>query len=103
MIARVSSLDIFGGNVVYYKKISEYDQGIPVSHTADQPTAPLGLATEQMKQSNQLSLPSPVDCKTRKDTKKYIKTMNQQQNHHLRTDSSLRWGRGVSSLSHWRA
>ena len=28
-----------------YKKNSEYDQRIPQSHTADQPTAPLGRAT----------------------------------------------------------
>ena len=29
------------------KKVSEYDQEIPQSHTADQPTAPQGKATEQ--------------------------------------------------------
>ena len=29
-----------------YEKVSEYDQEIPQSHTADQPTAPLGRATE---------------------------------------------------------
>ena len=30
-----------------FKKVSEYDQEIPQSHSADQPTAPLGRATEQ--------------------------------------------------------
>ena len=28
------------------KKVSEYDQEIPQSHTADQPTAPRGRVTE---------------------------------------------------------
>ena len=30
------------------KKVSEYDQEIPHSFTADQPTAPLGRATEHL-------------------------------------------------------
>ena len=32
------------------KKVSEYDQEIPHSHTADQPPAPLGRATEHLLQ-----------------------------------------------------
>ena len=31
-----------------YKKVSEYDQVIPQSHTAVQPTAPRGRATEHL-------------------------------------------------------
>ena len=31
------------------KKLSEYDQEIPQSHTADQPTAPWGGATDNLK------------------------------------------------------
>ena len=30
------------------KKLSEYDQEIPQSHTADQPIAPRGIATEHL-------------------------------------------------------
>ena len=54
------------------QNVSEYDQEIQQSHTADQPTAPRGGATEhfqkqnserQLKQSNQLSLPRQYDCK----------------------------------------
>ena len=32
----------------FSKKVSEYDQKIPQSHTADQPTAPRGRATEHL-------------------------------------------------------
>ena len=32
--------------IVWTQKVSEYDQEIPQTHTADQPTAPLGRATE---------------------------------------------------------
>ena len=46
-----------------YKKVSEYDQEIPQSQTADNPVAPRGRAAQhhetpgrQIKQSNQLSL-----------------------------------------------
>ena len=31
------------------KNVSEYDQEIPQSHTVDQPTAPLGKATEHLQ------------------------------------------------------
>ena len=31
-----------------HKKVSEYDQEIPQSHTADQPTAPWGRATKHL-------------------------------------------------------
>ena len=33
---------------VLYPKVSEYDQEIPQSHTADQPMAPRGRATEHL-------------------------------------------------------
>ena len=41
----------------YYKKrlpqkVSEYDQEIPKSHTADQPTAPRGRATKHLQQQD---------------------------------------------------
>ena len=57
------------------QKVSEYDQELPQSHTADKPTAPLGRATEreipgrQTLCNNQLSLPHQDDCNTTKDTK----------------------------------
>ena len=31
-----------------FQKVSEYDQEIPQSHTADQPTAPWGRATDYL-------------------------------------------------------
>ena len=53
------------------KIVSEYDQEIPQSQTADKPMAPRRRATQrprdtmrQTKQSNQLSLPHQDDCKT---------------------------------------
>ena len=62
------------------KIVSEYDQGIPQSQTADQPIAPRGRATPNhkttgrlTKQSNQLSFPHQDDCKTRIT---YSKTYN---------------------------
>ena len=56
--------------VYVHKKVSEYDQGIPQSLTADKPVASCGRDTRrQTKQSNQLSLPHQDDCKTRMDTK----------------------------------
>ena len=52
--------------------VSEYDQEIPQSQTADNPMAPRGRAAQpsrdtrrQIKQSNQLSLPHQDDCNTR--------------------------------------
>ena len=60
----------------YLQIISEYDQEMPQSQTADKPMA---LEEEphnhhetsgrQTKQSNQLSLPHQDDCKTRLDIK----------------------------------
>ena len=58
-------------------KVSEYEQEIPQSQTADQPMAeeqPKNSNSQktsgrQLKQSNQLSLPRQDDCKTRKDDK----------------------------------
>ena len=32
-------------SVMFTQKVNEYDQEIPKSHTADQPTAPCGRAT----------------------------------------------------------
>ena len=58
------------------KTVSEYDQEIPQSQTADNPMVPRGRATQpsrdtrkQIKQSNQLSLPHQDDCNTRMDIK----------------------------------
>ena len=91
-----------------WSKIYEYDQKIPQSHTAtnlrhreEEPQNINKTKTtgRQFKQSNQFSSPRLDDGKTRKDTRKtqspykpweVHKLMNQkQQNHCLRTDSSL--------------
>ena len=52
------------------KIVSEYDQEIPQSQTADNPMAPRGRATQLLRDSrkttkhgNQLSLPHQDDCK----------------------------------------
>ena len=55
--------------ILSIKIVSEYDQDIPQSQTADKPMAPRGRARQQTKQSNQLSLPHQDDCKTRRDIK----------------------------------
>ena len=34
-------------SIVFSPKVSEFDQEIPQTHTADQPTAPRGSATER--------------------------------------------------------
>ena len=54
--------------------VSEYDQEIPQSQTADNPMAPRGRATQPSrdtrktnKQSNHLSLPHQDDCNTTND------------------------------------
>ena len=56
--------------------VSEYDQEIPQSQTADNPVAPQGRAAQPsrdtrktIKQSNQLSLPHQDDCNTKMDIK----------------------------------
>ena len=54
----------------YTKIVSEYDQEIPQSQTADNPIALLNhheTLGRQFKQSNQLSLPHQDDCNTRMD------------------------------------
>ena len=58
------------------KIVSEYDQEIPQSQTADNPwhreEEPLNhheTPGRQIKQSNQLSLPHQDDCNTRMDIK----------------------------------
>ena len=58
------------------KIVSEYDQEIPQSQTADNPwhreEEPLNhhkTQGRQIKQSNQLSLPHQDDCNTRMDIK----------------------------------
>ena len=66
------------------KKANEYDQEIPQSHTADQPThreeAPQNTDCyktpgRQLKQSNQFSLPHQDDCKSRRtQSTKWIST-----------------------------
>ena len=50
---------------------SEYDQEMPQSQTADQPTVPGGRHTEhrQEHKSHRFSLPQQDDCLTRKYTK----------------------------------
>ena len=35
--------------IVPFQNVSEYDQEIPQSHTADKPTAPRGRATEHLQ------------------------------------------------------
>ena len=98
------------------KIVSEYDQEIPHSENADNPVAPREeplnhreTPGRQIKENNQLSLPHQDDHNTRADTKQctlkhrtitdshnggYNKQKSQQQqNHRLRTDSSLsHWG-----------
>ena len=88
--------------------VSEYDQEMPQSHTADQPTAP----NEESENTNshktsgrQSAIPHKDDCKTRKDTKlcitkqgtntepshtmgHYYTMIKLQNNHRLITDSS---------------
>ena len=58
------------------KMVSEYDQEIPQSQTADSPVAPQGRAAQpsrdtrkKNKQSNQLSLLHQDDCNTKIDIK----------------------------------
>ena len=73
----ISSLQRFHHHFRSYAKIvSEYDQEIPQSQTADNPVAPQGRAAQpsrdtrkQIKKSNQLSLPHQDDCNARMDTK----------------------------------
>ena len=60
----------------YLKIVSEYDQEIPQSQTADNPVAPRGRAAQPSrgtrkasKQSNRVSLAHQDDCNTRMDIK----------------------------------
>ena len=67
-------LETDSGINILAKIVSEYDQEIPQSQTADNPVAPRGRAAQpsqgrQIKQSNQLSLPHQDDCNTRMDIK----------------------------------
>ena len=88
LVKDISCLLWIVGNIAIYfivwpaKIVSEYDQEIPQSQTADKPMAPRGIATQpsrdtrigQTKQSNQLSLPHqhtghflyqpPVTCRS---------------------------------------
>ena len=68
--------------------VSEYDQGITKSQTADNPMAPRGRALNhqetpgrQTKQINQFPLPHQDDCNTRMDT------MQRTTKHRTTTDS----------------
>ena len=57
---------------ILLKIVSEYDQEIPQSQTADNPVAQRGRAAQpswDTRKSNQLSLPHQDDCNTRTDTK----------------------------------
>ena len=63
-------------NSLLLKIVSEYDQEIPLSQTADNPwhreEEPLNhheTPGRQIKQSNQLSLPHQDDCNTTMDIK----------------------------------
>ena len=86
------------------KKVSEYDQKIPQSHTADQPTAPRGRATRHQEDKQSKATSSLFSIKmiakldrthsneqqnmeqTQNPTMGEKKTRNQQQqNHRLRT------------------
>ena len=49
-------------------KISEYDQEIPQSQTADNPAAPQGHQEDKLSKANS-SFPHQDDCNTRTDTK----------------------------------
>ena len=55
----------------YLKIVSEHDQEIPQSQTADKPMAPRGRAAQTIKkqQEDKLSLPHQDDSKTRMDIK----------------------------------
>ena len=62
--------------MVEFRIVSEYDQEIPQSQTADNPVHPKEepfnhheIPGRQIKQSNQLTLPHQDDCNTRSDTK----------------------------------
>ena len=55
-------------DVVTVKIVSEYDQEIPHSQTADEDNYH-ETPGRQIKQSNQLSLPHQDDCNTRMDIK----------------------------------
>ena len=60
----------YGDGTTATKIVSEYDQEMPQTQTADNPVTPRGRATQpgrQIKQSNQLSLPHQDDCNTRMD------------------------------------
>ena len=66
----------FSRLIVVAKIVSEFDQEIPQSQTADNPVAPRGRAAQPSrdtrninKQSNQLSLPHQDDFNTRMDIK----------------------------------
>ena len=67
---------IYAQKICLSKIVSEYDQEIPQSQSADKPTVPPEephtnheTPGRQTKQSNQLSLPHQDDCKTRRDIK----------------------------------
>ena len=74
-------------------KLSEYDEEIPQSHTADQPTAPWGRATElyicktilEMITKLETTLSSALQFK---EQIQKLPHQQQQQNNRLRTDNS---------------
>ena len=100
--------------------VSEYDQEIPLSQTAHNPTAPRGRATQpsQDNQEDKLSKTTsslfPIKMiaildghkvtykKHRTVTDSHYGSNNKQQNHHLRTDSSLSYrGEGGLNAFYW--
>ena len=76
------------------KNVSECDQEISQSHTANHPTALCGRAKEhrqsqdirKTKLSNHLSLPRQDDCETRKDTMLCITNKSQNRPHKNKWD-----------------
>ena len=87
------------------RKYHNHKQQITLWHREEEPLNHHETPGRQIKQSNQLSLPHQDDCNTRTDTNqrttkhrtitnaynesKHKQKSQQQQNHRLRTDSSL--------------
>ena len=74
-IASVNSKEIINPGAAL-KIVSEHDQEIPQSQTADNPVAPQEephnhheTPGRQIKKSNQISIPHQDDCNTRMDIK----------------------------------
>ena len=78
------------GQLDWFQNVSEYDQDMTQSQTADQPTTKRGSDTEyrhmsprrQLKKNNQLSHPQRDDQKTRKNIKHCITKQRPNTNPH---------------------